>query len=245
MIKPQCGKQAFARIANTWTHENQTVPSHISKRLAPLHRRTQNRHKVKGLTIDTQYHKSNSAQHGDVNFAIAGANVPGARSSGNSEHSGKERNVVRLRRRGFGDLVHNVGDAIGDGAGAVGGAIRDGAGAVGYAIGKGAGAVGGAVSDGAGAVKGAITGEKHLSNSVSAPIDISKTFTLFEKSVKCSTKVGNGSLLNPKIGVNGHMKVAAEAGVHGNIRLAAVASGSLTDLRVDSFGLTASEPCFD
>jgi hypothetical protein len=149
--------------------------------------------------------------------------------------------------RGFGDVVHGVGDAIGDGAGAVGGAISHGAGAVGGAISHGASAVGGAISHGAGAVGDAITGEKHFNDSISAPLDISKTFTLFQQSIKCSEKIGsggNGSLLDPTIGVNGQMKVAVEAGVHGNVNIAVAASGSLTNLRVDSFDLTTSGSFF-
>jgi hypothetical protein len=152
-----------------------------------------------------------------------------------------KRNFVHSRifsqRRGFGDIIHGVGDAIGAGAGAVGGAISD-----------GAGAVGGAVSDGVGAVGDAITGEKHLNNSISAPLDINKTFTLFDQSIKCSDKFtigGNGSSINPTVAVNGEMKVDVEAGIKGSVNIAVAASGSLTDLRVDSFDLTTSESFFD
>jgi hypothetical protein len=151
-------------------------------------------------------------------------------------NSGKKRNFVYSRafsqRRGFGDSIDNVIDAIGGGAEAVGGAISDGATAVGSAI-----------SDGVGAVGDALTGEKHFNNSISAPINISQTFTLFDQNIRCTNQLktgANGSSITPTTAANGQMKVDVEAGLNGSVNIAVAASGSLTDLRVDSFDLTTS-----
>ncbi|EKM77468.1 hypothetical protein AGABI1DRAFT_76923 [Agaricus bisporus var. burnettii JB137-S8] len=235
-LPPECGKQAFGRIANTWTHTDQTLPPSISKRLnLPLHRRTKHHHKIKGLTIDTQFQKTDRSKFGDVKFAIVGANVPGAKASEDlnvNELGERKRNFVYSRvfrhRRGFGDFIDDVGGAISDGVGAVGEVISDGAGAVGGAISDGVDAVGEVISD-------------EISKTFSAPFDISKTFTVFEQNIKCSAPITNtNTSFNPKVGVNGKLKVDVEADVHGNVDISIFASGSLTELKLDKFELSTS-----
>ncbi|XP_006457389.1 hypothetical protein AGABI2DRAFT_212760 [Agaricus bisporus var. bisporus H97] len=201
-LPPECGKQAFGRIANTWTHTDQTLPPSISKRLnLPLHRRTKHHHKIKGLTIDTQFQKTDRSKFGDVKFAIVGANVPGAKAS-------EDLNVNELGERKEEFCLFEVG---------------------------------GAIANGAEAVSDALSEPQEISKTFSAPFDISKTFTVFEQNIKCSAPITNtNTSFNPKIGVNGKLKVDVEADIHGNVDISIFASGSLTELKLDKFELSTS-----
>nr|GAT59947.1 predicted protein [Mycena chlorophos] len=68
-----CGGSAFARIANAWDSEDQSLPDALSKRLI---RRDGTIPTVKALTLDTNWHEVDYSQTGPVNIEIYSA--PGA-----------------------------------------------------------------------------------------------------------------------------------------------------------------------
>ncbi|KAF7292375.1 hypothetical protein HMN09_01221600 [Mycena chlorophos] len=68
-----CGGSAFARIANAWDSEDQSLPDALSKRLM---RRDGTIPTVKALTLDTNWHEVDYSQTGPVNIEIYSA--PGA-----------------------------------------------------------------------------------------------------------------------------------------------------------------------
>ncbi|KAF7344678.1 hypothetical protein MVEN_01628100 [Mycena venus] len=74
-LPENCGSSAFARIANAWVPEDQSIPASIAKRLV---RRDGSTPQVKALTIDTNFDAVDYSKTGPVNIAIQGANVPGA-----------------------------------------------------------------------------------------------------------------------------------------------------------------------
>ncbi|KAJ7794047.1 hypothetical protein B0H14DRAFT_2185975, partial [Mycena olivaceomarginata] len=49
-LPESCGRSAFARVANTWVPDDQSIPASIAKRLV---RRDGSTPQVKALTIDT------------------------------------------------------------------------------------------------------------------------------------------------------------------------------------------------
>ncbi len=59
MTHLQCGKMPFARIAAEWTHENQTVSDDLAQQIA----RRAEPPTVRGITIDTQWHKIDPNQY--------------------------------------------------------------------------------------------------------------------------------------------------------------------------------------
>ncbi|KAJ6551312.1 hypothetical protein B0H19DRAFT_1263975 [Mycena capillaripes] len=73
-LPQNCGANAFARVANAWVPDDQSIPSSIKARLV---RRDGNQPEVKALSIDTNFDAVDPSKTGEVNFAIQAANVPG------------------------------------------------------------------------------------------------------------------------------------------------------------------------
>ncbi|KAK0473466.1 hypothetical protein IW261DRAFT_1342652 [Armillaria novae-zelandiae] len=70
-----CGQNAFARVARAWDPEDQSLPSDVAARVV---RRDGTNPPVKALALDVNFAATNSSKAGTVNFAIVGANIPGA-----------------------------------------------------------------------------------------------------------------------------------------------------------------------
>ncbi|SJL12386.1 uncharacterized protein ARMOST_15812 [Armillaria ostoyae] len=70
-----CGQNAFARVARAWDPEDQSLPSDVAARVV---RRDGTTPPVKALALDINFAATNSSKTGTVNFAIVGANIPGA-----------------------------------------------------------------------------------------------------------------------------------------------------------------------
>ncbi|KAI0689061.1 hypothetical protein BC835DRAFT_1418822 [Cytidiella melzeri] len=68
-LPDDCGNMPFARIAAEWTHDNQTLPADIASNLS----RRADPPTVRGITIDTQWHKVDPNHHGQVNMFVQGA----------------------------------------------------------------------------------------------------------------------------------------------------------------------------
>ncbi|KAJ7023264.1 hypothetical protein C8F04DRAFT_1134894 [Mycena alexandri] len=72
-----CGASAFARVANAWTSEDQSIPATVKARLV---RRT-GTPTVNALAIDTNWDAADWSKTGMVNISINAANFPGAATS--------------------------------------------------------------------------------------------------------------------------------------------------------------------
>lgn len=75
-LPENCGSNAFAHISRAWVPEDQSIPQNIAKRLV---RRDGVEPEVKALRLDTNFAAADPSKVGDVNFALTGANVPGAK----------------------------------------------------------------------------------------------------------------------------------------------------------------------
>ncbi|KAF7312700.1 hypothetical protein MIND_00284700 [Mycena indigotica] len=73
-LPESCGPMAFARIANAWVPDDQSIPESIQKRII---RRSNTPPVVKALRIDTNFDAVDWNKIGAVNLAIQGVNVPG------------------------------------------------------------------------------------------------------------------------------------------------------------------------
>lgn len=58
-VASQCGKMPFARISSEWSHENQTVPDEVAKK---LRRRGDSSPSVRGISLDTEFGKIDPKQ---------------------------------------------------------------------------------------------------------------------------------------------------------------------------------------
>ncbi|KAK0495454.1 hypothetical protein EDD18DRAFT_241861 [Armillaria luteobubalina] len=74
-LPENCGQNAFARVASAWDPEDQSLPSDVAARVV---RRDGTTPPVKALALDVNFAATNSSKTGTVNFAIVGANFPGA-----------------------------------------------------------------------------------------------------------------------------------------------------------------------
>ncbi|KAK0186726.1 hypothetical protein F5146DRAFT_141908 [Armillaria mellea] len=74
-LPENCGQNAFARVARAWDPEDQSLPSDVAARVV---RRDGITPPVKALALDVNFAATNSSKNGTVNFAIVGANIPGA-----------------------------------------------------------------------------------------------------------------------------------------------------------------------
>ncbi|KAK0443582.1 hypothetical protein EV421DRAFT_1804652 [Armillaria borealis] len=74
-LPENCGQNAFARVARAWDPEDQSLPSVVAARVV---RRDGTTPPVKALALDINFAATNSSKTGTVNFAIVGANIPGA-----------------------------------------------------------------------------------------------------------------------------------------------------------------------
>ncbi|KAF4596137.1 hypothetical protein EYR38_007511 [Pleurotus pulmonarius] len=69
-----CLKTPFARVSRSWVHEDQTLPTDVSAKLA---RRADEIPQVRGLALDTNFTAVDPSKSGDVSIAIQGATVAG------------------------------------------------------------------------------------------------------------------------------------------------------------------------
>ncbi|KAJ7347727.1 hypothetical protein DFH08DRAFT_649277, partial [Mycena albidolilacea] len=75
-LPQNCGANAFARVARSWVHEDQSIPANLKRRLARRQDETGAAPVVQALALDTDFAAADPA-NGEVNIAIAGTNVPG------------------------------------------------------------------------------------------------------------------------------------------------------------------------
>ncbi|KAJ8518273.1 hypothetical protein ONZ45_g4617 [Pleurotus djamor] len=73
-LPESCGANAFARVARSWVHEDQSLPEGAAPKIA----RRQNAPppQVRGLTIDTKFSEA-EPKNGEVMIAIEGTTIPG------------------------------------------------------------------------------------------------------------------------------------------------------------------------
>ncbi|KAJ3569321.1 hypothetical protein NP233_g5126 [Leucocoprinus birnbaumii] len=117
-LPENCGKSAFARISKIYVPTDQSIPASIARRLL-IRGGTGTKPKVKAISIDMDFQKDTAPKYGPVNFAIVGANYPGATAKGNLDTPGSNKKARRsLRRvyakRGLGDAVDSAVNAVGD-----------------------------------------------------------------------------------------------------------------------------------
>ncbi|KAK0200009.1 hypothetical protein DFS33DRAFT_1267684 [Desarmillaria ectypa] len=104
-LPESCGQNAFARVARAWDPEDQSLPSDLVARVV---RRDGTTPPVKALALDTNFAAINSSKTGTVNFAIVGANIPGADIDLSSLSAGPVSSKrCRLSTRDTSDLVGN------------------------------------------------------------------------------------------------------------------------------------------
>ncbi|KAJ7585204.1 hypothetical protein C8J56DRAFT_788976 [Mycena floridula] len=73
-LPQNCGASAFARVADAYVPQDQSIPSSVARRVV---RRDGSTPEVKGLKLDTNFGAIDSSKSGVINIAIMGANVPG------------------------------------------------------------------------------------------------------------------------------------------------------------------------
>ncbi|KAL4264620.1 hypothetical protein AB1N83_004208 [Pleurotus pulmonarius] len=73
-LPENCLKTPFARVSRSWVHEDQTLPTDVSAKLA---RRADEIPQVRGLALDTNFTAVDPSKSGDVSIAIQGATVAG------------------------------------------------------------------------------------------------------------------------------------------------------------------------
>ncbi|KAF4571662.1 hypothetical protein EYR36_009005 [Pleurotus pulmonarius] len=69
-----CLKTPFAQVSRSWVHEDQTLPTDVSAKLA---RRADEIPQVRGLALDTNFTAVDPSKSGDVTIATQGATVAG------------------------------------------------------------------------------------------------------------------------------------------------------------------------
>ncbi|KAJ6480354.1 hypothetical protein C8R45DRAFT_351910 [Mycena sanguinolenta] len=92
-----CGANAFARVADSWIHGNQTLPDDVASQLS----RRQDAPLVQGLTLDTQFDDADPTTTGTVNIAVSGTNIPGQIGNLTVTPPTSSRRRSRLHRRGL------------------------------------------------------------------------------------------------------------------------------------------------
>ncbi|KAK0217131.1 hypothetical protein IW262DRAFT_1395873 [Armillaria fumosa] len=107
-LPENCGQSAFARVASAWDPEDQSLPSDVAARVV---RRDGTTPPVKALALDVNFAATNSSKTGTVNFAIVGANIPGADIDLSSLSAGiSSRDTSDFVKNGLfsiGSLLHN------------------------------------------------------------------------------------------------------------------------------------------
>ncbi|KAK0458142.1 uncharacterized protein EV420DRAFT_1270744 [Desarmillaria tabescens] len=103
-LPESCGQNAFARVARAWDPEDQSLSSDVVARVI---RRDGTTPPVKALALDTNFAAINSSKTGTVNFAIVGANIPGADIDLSSLSAGTSRRS-HLSTRNASDIVGNA-----------------------------------------------------------------------------------------------------------------------------------------
>ncbi|KAI0345976.1 hypothetical protein BDW22DRAFT_936994 [Trametopsis cervina] len=104
-----CGKMPFARIAAEWNHDDQSVPETVAQNIS----RRADPPTVRGITLDTQWHKIDPNHHGTVNMFVQGA-------TGNATLPAVS--ARELHERG---LFSSIGHAISSAASSVTNALKD------------------------------------------------------------------------------------------------------------------------
>ncbi|KAF8206074.1 hypothetical protein K438DRAFT_1963852 [Mycena galopus ATCC 62051] len=110
-LPEDCGANAFARVAASYVHEDQSLPDALARRLA----RRIDAPVVQGLTLDTDFAAADPTTNGQVNVAIAGTNIPG--QTGNltvTPPPAASRRRSRLQRRGLFSFIENAFDKFND-----------------------------------------------------------------------------------------------------------------------------------
>ncbi|KAL6305714.1 hypothetical protein BKA93DRAFT_211137 [Sparassis latifolia] len=83
-LPENCTQMPFARISDTWDHEDQSMPAEKRSRL--FYR--QGSAVVKGFSLDTNFSAIDPSQYGNVSFWVQGTSMPGA-SFASASTSGK------------------------------------------------------------------------------------------------------------------------------------------------------------
>ncbi|KAH6918104.1 hypothetical protein BKA70DRAFT_1088991 [Coprinopsis sp. MPI-PUGE-AT-0042] len=209
-LPENCGSNAFAHISRAWVPENQSIPENISKRLV---RRDGVEPEVKALRLDTNFAAADPAKVGDVNFALTGANVPGAKDQIEFPEGPNE-----IARRGFFKKLFKGAKKLVKGV--VNGAKK--------AVKK--------VVDGSSAVHA-----YHCSNLVIKdlntveidktktlkPVEFSKVFTLVDETLNCPP-------------IQGRLKVDVDAKGNAAASINVAAEGTIIPPKVKDFAVTAN-----
>ncbi|KAJ7149272.1 hypothetical protein C8R43DRAFT_888085 [Mycena crocata] len=233
-LPAECGKGPFARVANAWVPEDQSLPDHIAARFV---RRGEPSPEVKALALDTNFAAADSSKTGVVQIAIKGANVPGVQdiAAADTATDGPQRRSRLNRRFGLGSFVKNAAKSIADGVEKGVDAVKDGVEAVGDAAGD------------------ANTVDIDQSKALK-PIDFSKSKNLFSKSLSCppiDAKVSvdvnanahavvtigvaaTGTIVPPKID-DFQIVASMTADLTGDVTLVADLSGSLASPNLKLF----------
>ncbi|KAF7368685.1 hypothetical protein MVEN_00193000 [Mycena venus] len=102
-LPQNCGANAFARVARSWVHEDQSLPDSVARRFA----RRQDAPLVQGLALDTDFAAADPA-NGEVNIAVAGTTIPG--QTGNltvTPPPAASRRRSRLQPRGLFSFIED------------------------------------------------------------------------------------------------------------------------------------------
>ncbi|KAJ7763202.1 hypothetical protein DFH07DRAFT_813111 [Mycena maculata] len=104
-LPQSCGQSAFARVAQDWVHQNQTLPADLA---TTLRRRDGELPQIKGLSIDADFNSVELSQAGPVNFAIHGLTssvptnpAPQRRSRFAPARSVEDRSVLSVLQQAF------------------------------------------------------------------------------------------------------------------------------------------------
>ncbi|KAJ7266371.1 hypothetical protein B0H12DRAFT_158847 [Mycena haematopus] len=109
-LPQNCGANAFARVAASWIHEDQSLPDDVASQLS----RRQDAPLVQGLTLDTDFAAADPTANG-VNIAISGTTIPG--QIGNltvTPPPAAPRRRSRLQDRGLFSFIESAFDKFND-----------------------------------------------------------------------------------------------------------------------------------
>ncbi|KAF5391162.1 hypothetical protein D9757_003104 [Collybiopsis confluens] len=110
-LPENCGMSAFARVAQSYIPDDQSLPANIAARFIKRDGNSTTP-QVKGLSLDTNFSAIDPTKYGTVNIAIRGANVPGADVNGTLVSTPSSRRRSRLAGRGLADFVGDAIDSI-------------------------------------------------------------------------------------------------------------------------------------
>ncbi|KAH6904651.1 hypothetical protein BKA70DRAFT_527891 [Coprinopsis sp. MPI-PUGE-AT-0042] len=233
-LPENCGANAFARVSKAWVPENQSIPANIAKRLV---RRQGVQPEVKALSLDTNFAGIDTKKTGVINFALTGANIPGAQDITSFPNS---KSASKQRRQFFDNILNNaanaagaVADAAGDAVDAAGDAVDnavdavvDVAGDVVDVVQDAADDAGDFVNDAVNAVQG--LNEVSIDESITFdPIEINESFNVIDQTLACGAIAGS-----LKIDVAAKARALATIGV--------AAQGTIAPPSIDNFAITAT-----